>query len=45
MFVFIIVLILYGMAVNFRGDQIFMYFVRLLIHDINKSIIFVAPGF
>ena len=35
MFVFIIgeKLILYGMVVNFRGDQIFMDFVRFLIHD------------
>ena len=25
-------LILYGMVVNFRGDQIFMDFIRFLIH-------------
>ena len=30
---YVCVLILYGMLVNFRGDQIFMDFVRFLIHD------------
>ena len=30
---YVCVLILYGMLVNFCGDQIFMDFVRFLIHD------------
>ena len=36
MFVFIVVegLILYGMLVNFRGNQIFMGFVEFLIHEV-----------
>ena len=38
------------MVINFRGDQIFMDFVRFLIHEVLyawclKSIIFTVPGF
>ena len=38
------------MVVNFHGDQIFMDFVKFLIHEVLyawclKSMIFAAPGF